>query len=90
MTIHVRPPASLELTRLRIEDMIERLLAMLDEIDGDPDLEDGADDEDGGDLEPSLGSLSPAKHGIDQRNWSHGSTDDREHADEDEGEGVAY
>lgn len=31
--------------RARIESVIERLIAMLDAIDGDPDLEDGRDAE---------------------------------------------
>lgn len=39
-----------ELRRETVEACIERLIALLDEMDGDPDLEDG------GDFEPSIGS----------------------------------
>lgn len=42
-------------TRLDVETEIERLIAFLDEIDGDPDLEDDDPAEEGGDTEPSLG-----------------------------------
>jgi hypothetical protein len=35
--------------RARVEDAIERLVAMLDQLDGDADFEDNAD------LEPSIG-----------------------------------
>lgn len=41
--------ATPSLSRREIESAIERLIALLDLIDGDPDLEDGADGE------PSLG-----------------------------------
>jgi hypothetical protein len=37
------------MSRREIESAIERLIALLDFVDGDPDLEDGSDDE------PSLG-----------------------------------
>jgi hypothetical protein len=48
-----------ETARRSIEDAIERLLALLDALDGDPDLEDGADTEPNGDeLESTLGSDS--------------------------------
>lgn len=40
----------IQLTRKRLEAKIEELIALLDVIDGDPDLEDN------GDMEPSLGS----------------------------------
>lgn len=47
-TLHAR--------RTAIADEIERLIAALDEMDGDPDLEDGHDAEaDGADTEPALG-----------------------------------
>lgn len=57
--------------RQRIGDEIDRLLALLDAADGDPDLE------------PSLGSLDRVdglyhRGGADQRLWSAGSRDDRE------------
>lgn len=45
MTLH-----SIELTRARLEAQIEDLIALLDLVDGDCDLEEG------GDLEPSIGS----------------------------------
>jgi hypothetical protein len=41
--------ARLRRRRKRLEDAIEKAIALLDEIDGDADIEDGADDE------PSLG-----------------------------------
>lgn len=37
--------------RAELERMIEEMIALLDVIDGDPDIEEG------GDLEPSLGSV---------------------------------
>ncbi|WP_288427139.1 hypothetical protein [uncultured Agrobacterium sp.] len=40
----------IELTRARLEARIEDLIALLDLVDGDCDLEEG------GDLEPSIGS----------------------------------
>lgn len=64
MNAHPDPIVFLPLTRsmrVRIEATIEQLLALLDEIDGDPDLEAANDDdreledehdEDGFDLEP--------------------------------------
>jgi len=58
-----------EALRRHLHDVIERALALLDCLDGDPDLEDGADDE------PSLGS--PAG-GESQMAWSAGADDDRE------------
>lgn len=41
--------------RREIENHIERLIAALDALDGDPDLEGDADFEPQGDDEPSLG-----------------------------------
>lgn len=41
---------SVAILRVRVEAEIERLIGLLDVIDGDPDLEDNADDE------PSIGS----------------------------------
>ncbi|MCJ2108634.1 hypothetical protein MKK70_25325 [Methylobacterium sp. E-041] len=58
--------------RALIEDAVERLLAMLDALDCDPDLEDGADDE------PSLGA--PENHHASQVGWIRGSDTDREAA----------
>ncbi len=37
-------------SRRHVEQHIEELIALLDALDGDPDLEDGADDEPGGRL----------------------------------------
>lgn len=74
--------------RLRIEATIDQLLALLDEIDGDPDLEAASDDEDGGDAEPdsddepSLGALNNLVH---QGAWGadgYAGADDRERQDE--------
>lgn len=41
--------APIEITRARLEARIEDLIALLDLVDGDTDLEEG------GDLEPSIG-----------------------------------
>ena len=54
LLIPIEPGAS---PRACLEAQIEFLLALLDRIDADPDLEDGADLEHGGDDEPSLGSF---------------------------------
>lgn len=54
MNHHPDPVLFLAVTpsmRTRIEATIEHLLALLDTIDGDPDLEDG-DDAEGDDAEP--------------------------------------
>jgi hypothetical protein len=45
--------------RSRAEAMIETLIALLDQIDGDPDLEDNADDE------PSIGGYPWRDDGVD-------------------------
>jgi len=62
MNAHPEPILFLPMTRsmrMRIESTIEQLVALLDEIDGDSDLEEvDRDDEDGGDDEPSLGSCN--------------------------------
>lgn len=74
-------------TRDRIAEAIEGLLALLDQFDGDPDFEDGFDDEsyisgsmfdregDLADWEPSLGWISR-----DEKGWTvtHGSDADLE------------
>ena len=64
-----RRDAQREAVRRLLEDVIERALALLDRLDGDPDLEDSADDE------PSLGS--PAG-GDSQRAWCAGADHDGE------------
>ena len=43
--------------RALLEQWIENAIALLDTLDGDPDLEDGADDE------PSLGSHAKYRNG---------------------------
>lgn len=56
--------------RTQIEDAVERLLAMLDALDGDTDLEDGAD------AEPSL--AAPENPHGSQAGWMRGSDTDCE------------
>ncbi len=51
--------------RAKIENAVERRLAVLDPLDGDPDLEDDAPLEDGGDREPSLCGLMVQVFGDD-------------------------
>lgn len=63
-----------KLRREAVEE-INRLIAFLDETDGDPDFEPEADNEPDVDAEPSLGSV----HAINQLRWSAGCGDDREH-----------
>lgn len=58
--------------RRRKEALIEVLIDSLDAADSDPDLEDG------GDAEPSLGSVSSCYGGGDQTDWSDGRGDDLE------------
>lgn len=76
-----RPADTRSPLRRRMEKAVERLIALMDEMDGDPDLEDGADDE------HSLGSLraSCVMTGADQRGWAGGLGGDLEEACEDEG-----
>lgn len=76
--------------RGKIAAAIDGLLAVLDQIDGDENLEDDELAEPDADEEPSLGAteahfldLSPGVQGIrllsaDQRRWAAGSGDDRE------------
>lgn len=72
MNAHYDPVLFLAVTpsmRHRIEDIIEHLLALLDTLDGDPDLEDGGDAE-MEPLEPYLADAAsdleydPAESGI--------------------------
>lgn len=80
LTFKRRPkPARMPDTRTRIEgalalalDAVDHLVAALDEIDGDPDLEEGADSE------PSLGA--PENHHGSQIIWLRGADCDREGA----------
>ena len=46
--------ARLKRRRAALERVVEKALARLDRLDGDPDLEDGSDDEPDADPEPSL------------------------------------
>lgn len=77
LTFKRRPrPARMPDTRTRIEgalalalDAVDHLVAALDEIDGDPDIEDG------GDAEPSLGA--PEGH-VSQVVWLRGGDRDLE------------
>ncbi len=65
--------------RLRIETTVENLLALLDEIEGDENLEDG------GDAEPSLGWT---RHGAGWAEYRDGpALDDREAEDEHDEDG---
>lgn len=80
--IRFRPrpaPARVPDTRTRIEgalalalDAVDGLVAALDELDGDPDLEEG------GDAEPSLGA--PENHQGCQVVWLRGGDRDLEKA----------
>lgn len=63
--------------RPRIEAAIEGLLSLLDEMDGDPDLEPGED------AEPALGSLEQSWN---RDIWSRGGRDDSEQDAGDEPE----
>lgn len=60
------------LVRAQLEDAVERLLAILDALDGEPDLEDGMD------AEPSLGV--PENHHASQIGWMRGSNTECEAA----------
>ena len=61
--------AGLELAAEAALDTADRIIALLDRIDGDPDVEDGCD------VEPSLGA--PEGHVV-QIGWARGSDSDRE------------
>lgn len=89
-TITKRPAVAVDalkaIQRLRneAEQQIERLIAMLDALDGDPDVEIDTDfeledehDESTNDEEPSLGSRNPTIYG-DQGSWSAGNGSDLE------------
>lgn len=56
--------------RPKLEAAVEALLEILDQLDGDTDLEDGADDE------PALGSTEDGRLG--QTRWTNSGTDDLE------------
>lgn len=85
--------------RASIATTIERLINMLDELDGDIDFEPDADGEDngdfepdvdgedGGDREPSLGAPERVDWYVSQARWADGAPGDheREVVSEDEG-----
>lgn len=85
MGIHFREPEDyvqiLEITpatRRGIEDAIERLIALLDRLDPDADLEPIGDDEETGDLEPDNdgeenGDLEPSYDGEPCLGWPQAS-----------------
>jgi hypothetical protein len=62
---------------LALQEIIELAIDQLDNVDGDPDLEDD-EREFQGDFEPSLGSIDHD----DQRGWSAGGEKDAEIEDE--------
>jgi hypothetical protein len=62
-------PAQYQRRRFLAESQLEHAIDILNELDADADLEDGADDE------PTLGS---AAGGDSQLCWSTGCEDDRE------------
>jgi len=74
--------------RQNLERIVELLIEAIDQLDPDPDCEPDADDEDGGDSEPSLGSTNPTLgNGHDRGAWSAGSDDDREFDEADDPRG---
>ncbi len=64
--------------RHELADIIDRALAALDALDGDPDLEPDDDGEDGGDLEPSLGASEVNAQFWSQIGWARGGDGDLE------------
>lgn len=71
--IATHPREQLRQLRNRMAQAVEILIAAMDAIDGDPDME------------PSLGSVGAEIVYFDQRKWAQGVTDDREVECEDEG-----
>lgn len=64
----------------RLSLLVERLIDVLDDLGGDPDLEDGGDDE------PSLSAAIPGPSWVSSQDaWIQGPDDDREDQCEDEG-----
>lgn len=78
MTGPLQVSDSRPLTRKEMEAEIERLIDILDAMDGDTDLEDG------GDSEPWLGAAN-AHAGGWRGSYGEGFADDREEVSEDEG-----
>lgn len=77
-SVFEHPAATRHRFRQRLIALIDKLIMMLDDIDGEADLEDG------GEAEPTLGApeLGPRDS---QSRWTAGNDDDREEACEDEG-----
>lgn len=74
------PAVTRQRLRRRLTLLIDRLITALDEIDGDPDLEEGGDDE------PTLSAAIPQTTWEGSQDaWVQGSDDEREEACEDEG-----
>lgn len=75
------PAASRHRLRQRLSGLIDRLICALDALDGDPDLEDGADDE------PSLSFTGYMNQDVAIRTEPTGGLEwlDLEEASEDEG-----
>lgn len=74
------PALTKQRLRERLTRLIDRLVCALDEIDGDPDFEDGADDE------PSLSASIPTLSWEGTQDcWLQGEEDEREDVCEDEG-----
>lgn len=46
--------------RERLQDVVDQLITILDEIEGDADFEPDSDGEDGGDDEPDVRDLPPS------------------------------
>src|SRR5450631_3202138 len=70
-----------------MKHVIELLIAALDELGGDPNLEDNADDEPGTDEEPSLGWTTTFNQASRNRMGDH-SCDDLEQDDADKEPGL--
>ncbi len=68
------PREQLRQMRAKIAEAAQRLIDLLDQIDGDPDFE------------PSLGSVGASNpHWMPGAPWAQGANDDREEVSEDEG-----
>ena len=69
----------------RLEQLADDIVAKLDLLDRDPDLEDGADEEMWlGAPEPQGGYVQRGYGRMDQSHWNDGASDDREQDDERE------
>lgn len=78
--VYEHPSITKQRLRQQLSSLIGRLIQALDDIDGDPDFEDGADEE------PSLSaSLPTLSYEGSQDLWLQGADDEREYQCEDEG-----